>query len=489
MGEEGAEEGDQSAKVLKAVEERDRNPRILAGFAFLGQFIGHDITHDSELDIKPEDDSKAPRNLGMPTLDLGGLYGSGPDQDRHLYDSANPGKLLLDKERQFDLPRDPQGTALIGDRRNDRNLLLAQLHLAFLKFHNAVYEQVKWINDGVPCDLADPAWRFKKAQRLVRWHYQWVIVREFLPLLVGAEMVHDILINGPRVYKSYPSVPPEFSVAAYRFGHSQIHYLYRINDDFELPLFSTKPPSLERQDLQGGSIKRAYAVDWKNFFDMGRPPTPSWDPKSKKIDTRLSGSLLFPPSSVARNRPEEKEGLATTSLSVRDLQRGQKRGLPSGQEVANEMFKAIDVAALNQERATVEEALEKDKNLPSALKKETPLWYYILKEAEVQHDGERLGDVGGRIVAEVIVGLLQGDRDSLFYRVQEKGDVDHLLRCLRNDALFQKDFPEERDAQLQKKDRPGTWKPVLTIERDGKVTEGDDFKIADLLRYAGVQTQ
>jgi hypothetical protein len=104
-----------------------------------------------------------------------------------------------------------------------------------------------------------------------------------------------------------------------------------------------------------------------------------------------------------------------------------------------------------------------------------------------------LGDVGGRIVAEVIIGLLRGDPESLFYHGQEKGDVNHLISCLRKDKDFEKDFPKgfpkEWNDKSQSKDQRGTWKPVLTIERGNKVTEGDDFKMADLLRYAGVQTK
>jgi hypothetical protein len=338
---------------------------------------------------------------------------------------------------------------------------------------------MKWIKNDLPENLS----RFEKTQRLVRWHYQWIIVREFLPLIVGAEMVCDILINDPQLYTAYPVVPSEFSVAAYRFGHSQVHYIYRINDDFQLPLFSRKPPSMERQDLQGGSIKKEYAVNWKNFFKSAEFATPGWNPQSKKIDTKLSSPLLFPPSSVARNRPEEEEELATTSLSVRDLQRGQKRGLPPGQEFAKKMeSKGIKVAVLDHE------ALEKD-NLPPELQKEIPLWYYILKEAEVQHGGKMLGDVGGRIVAEVIIGLLQEDPESLFYKGQEKGDVAYLVSLLREDFRedFPTGFPKKWDDKLKVK--RGSWQPVLMIQRDGKIKEGGDFKTLDLLRYAGVPTE
>src|SRR5262249_49327890 len=149
------------------------------------------------------------------------------------------GKFLLGErlgERGFDLPRNCQGTALIGDPRNDQNLIVAQLHLAFLRFHNAVLETAGMIHDGIQDEgRSDDQKLFNKTQRLVRWHYQWIILHEYLPLIVGQDVVDDILIRGRQFYRweersDYPFMPVEFSVAAFRFGHSQSQQVYRIND-------------------------------------------------------------------------------------------------------------------------------------------------------------------------------------------------------------------------------------------------------------------
>lgn len=442
----------------------DLNPRILAGFPFLGQFIGHDITNDSGLSQEPSDD--APENRSTPALDLDGLYGGGPDVSPGLYDRS--GRFLLGKG-EFDLPRDSNEKACIGDPRNDRNLILAQLHLAFLKFHNAVFEQVDGIIEGISSDQE----RFERTRCLVQWHYQWIILREFLPLLVGAKMVLDVLIRiltkDSQWYQPDPTdsrIPFEFSSAAYRFGHSQIHYLYRINDGIRLPLFSAKKESPQRQDLRDGYIEtKDCAVDWKYFFDTTTNVAPGLHRASKAIKPRLVGPFLFPPPSVALNRKKagDSDSLSGKALALRDLERGEKRRLPSGQEVANEMqSKKINVRALAQD---------------------APLWYYVLKEAEVQYAGKMLGDVGGRIVAEVIINLLQADPNSFWKEV----DLTHLYDVLVLDRRL--DHPEGDQRPLEDRailgKKGGTWKPKLSPRRVSLLDDSTiaDFTIADLLTY------
>ncbi len=473
----------------------DRNSRIPAGFTFFGQFLGHDITRDSRLDIdSAKPDRIPPKNLRTPMPDLDSLYGLGLAKSPELYDPEHPGKFFLDEGRDFDLPRDSKGKARIADSRNDRSLILAQLHLAFMKFHNAVYDNANLIDASAKSkkdkETTQNEGRFERTKRLVQWHYQWIILREFLPLLVGAKMVFDIITDGPRWYpgaESKPFVPLEFSVAAYRFGHSQVHYLYRINDDFRFPLFSAKSPGKERHDLRGGLVRKAHTVNWKNFFNTGAKPTPGWDRKSKKINAKLSGPLLFPPASVVQNRPEEGPAFARKSLAVRDLERGHQRNLSSGQEVAEMMSTPkYPVAVLTTPKLKLkfERALAKDiKDFPEELAGKTPLWYYILKEAEVQHNGMMLGDIGGRIVAEVIIGLLQADKQSVIHAV----DLEQLHSSLQKIARLKTDVP----LGPFQGERRGQWKPVIPLQRNGKFgenTEGD-FTMADLLKFAGVDTK
>jgi hypothetical protein len=213
--------------TLPVVDESLENRRIPAGFAVLGQFVAHDITADRSL-LAHHAVAGEIRNFRVPRLDLECLYGEGPVGNPFLYDADDADKLLLGVNtvgEPDDLPRNRQGVALVGDPRNDVHLLISQLHVAFLKFHNRV---VEWLRDaGTPDDRV-----FDEARRLVRWHYEWVVVNEFLLLPAGEEVVADVLFNGRRFYDpgENPSNPVEFSDAAYRFGHSQVTPTYLLND-------------------------------------------------------------------------------------------------------------------------------------------------------------------------------------------------------------------------------------------------------------------
>jgi hypothetical protein len=406
------------------------NPDQTAGITFLGQFLDHDVTFDPTSSLERQSDPEAVRNFRTPVFELDSVYGSGRAPSPHLYDQASPGaaKLLVDAAAPRDLPRNSQNTALIGDPRNDENLIVSQLHLAFTKFHNEVVDTVR--AEGV----ADVNYVFDHAQRLVRWHYQWIVVHEYLPAILGEALVEDILRTGRRFYRwrNAPFIPVEFSVAAYRFGHSQVRpgYIANFSGDqgrpFVAHLFrSDVDHSLsDPDDLVGGKRAPRRFVDWRTFFDLGSTPPGHEDlgasPKpNKRIDTKLS-SILF-----------DLPGLADAphSLAQRNLLRQLTFELPSGQRVARAMdlkrIKRDDLADLR----------------PLGFDVDTPLWLYLLREAEVLADGRRLGPVGGRIVAEVVLGLLQGDNSSY----------------LRQD--------------------PG-WRP--TFGRDGR------FTMTDLLRFAKV---
>jgi hypothetical protein len=400
--------------VLSRQDDQDAkagNPRIPAAFPFLGQFIAHDITADRSL-LQHHARLNELRNFRTPRLDLECLYAAGPGGDPYLYDLDDLDKFLLginDIGNLDDLPRNRQGRALVGDPRNDVHLIISQLHLAFLKFHNQVVDYLR--DQGMPA-----AGVFKEAQRLVRWHYQWIVVHEFLPLTVGETLVDDLLANGPQfyAYEDSPFIPVEFADAAYRFGHGQVRTLYTLNAG----------------GAQGGifpecagtcPVPHNRVVDWRYFFrvDDNFLPQPS-----KKIDTSLAHSLIDLPQSVVG----ETEIPEQHSLAYRDLERGLALDLPSGEAIS----RAMDVEPLTEG----EVGLAK-----TGYHGETPLFYYILKEAEVRTGGERLGDVGGRIVAEVLLGLIDGDPTS--YRNAEN-----------------------------------EWKPTLPGDQQGH------FAMADLLRFA-----
>lgn len=380
------------------------NPDQTAGVTFLGQFLDHDVTFDPTSSLERQSDPEAIHNFRTPVFELDSVYGSGRAASPHLYDQTSPGaaKLLIDAAAAHDLPRNSQNTALIGDPRNDENLIVSQLHLAIVKFHNEVVDAVR--AEGV----LDVNRGFDRAQRLVRWHYQWIVVHEFLPAIVGGALVDDVLRRGRRLYRwrNAPFIPVEFSVAAYRFGHSQVRPGYIANfsgDDgspFLAHLFRSDVDHglADPDDLVGRKRAPRRFVDWRTFFDLGPTPPGHEDlgasPKpNKRIDTKLS-SILFDLPGVADG---------PRSLAQRNLLRQLTFELPSGQRVA----RAMDVKRIKREDLA--------DLRPLGFDQDTPLWLYILREAEVLADGKRLGPVGGRIVAEVILGLLQGD-DSSYLR-------------------------------------------------------------------------
>jgi hypothetical protein len=414
------------------------NPALTAGFTFLGQFIDHDITFDPTSSLARRQDPESIRNFRIPALDLDNVYGGGPAASPHLYDQTVDGgrtTLLVeqipgsdavsaDGNIRSDVPRNAQQVALVGDPRNDENLILSQFHLVLLRFHNRVVDDVR-ADLGAAVTAAEI---FAEAQRVVRWHYQWLVLHEFLTRTVGPETMAALEKHGRRFYtwRHDPYIPVEFSVAAYRFGHSQVRPSYRANfgtsktdpaQQFFGLIFQPSARNLhDPDDLRGGRRAPRRFIDWQTFFDFGdalvRP--------NKKIDTTLS-SVLFALLGQPSGEP--------TSLAIRNLLRNLTMGVPSGQRVA----RAMQLPSLTG--ADLEDLHDVH------LHNRTPLWFYVLREAQVAADGQYLGPVGGGIVAEVIRGLVEGDSQS-----------------------YLNQYPD--------------WTPTYGT--------GGDFTAADLLRAAGV---
>lgn len=432
---------DPKASPIKLITEPSRsvrnsdNPTMTAGFTFLGQFLDHDMTFDPTSSLARSQDPESIRNFRIPALDLDNVYGGGPGVTPHLYDqSVDRGRTTLlveeipgsaavscDGVARHDVPRNSQNTALIGDPRNDENLVVSQLQLAMIRFHNAVVADVT-------ADLGSSMTKeeiFTEAQRIVRWHYQWIIVHQFLPATCGDDIVDGVLTDGRQFYKwrNDPYIPVEFSVGAYRFGHSQVRPSYRANfghapsvEAFIPLIFDPRKTGGDPDDLRGGCRAPRRFIDWQTFWEFGDGNAKP----NKKIDTTLS-TVLFKLMGMDAGTP--------VSLAQRNLLRNLTMRLPSGQRIARAM-NLPELAA-----ADLADITEQD------LHRRTPLWFYVLREAQVAAQGRHLGPVGGTIVAEVILGLLEGDPNSY----------------LRQD-------PE--------------WLPTYGT--------GDDFTIVDLLTKAGV---
>jgi hypothetical protein len=369
------------------------NPDIAAGYTYFGQFVDHDITFDATSRLQVHNDPDALVDFRTPRYDLDSLYGSGPVDEPFQYDQARPGRLLVGPNRnsERDVPRNEQGIALIGDPRNDENVLVGGLSIVMMLLHNKLADMV----DGdatVPADA-----RFDETRRRVRWHYQWVVVHDYLPRICGAELLDRLLEYGAgtgrpdfhlRFYKprNDPYMPIEFAAAAFRFGHSQVRPSYDLNAAIgNRPLFAPGDAPGIGADLRGGQpLLQGWTVDWPRFLPIGgSTPQPS-----RVIDAQLTTPLFDLPG-VPAEEPQ--------SLALRNLLRGQVHELPSGQDVA----RAVGVAPLSAAELGI--ALEP-----------TPLWFYILKESELMPSdpgraGRQLGPTGARIVAEVLLGLIEAD--------------------------------------------------------------------------------
>jgi hypothetical protein len=446
--------------MVDAPPDGDPNSTIPPVYTYWGQFVDHDITANTDREnvidiagepltpIEPGFVRGLLRNLRQPALNLDSVYGNGPgapDVDEEVpYD----GIRLRDGDLQVlglpffaavpgdDLPRvAASGKARIGDSRNDENLIVAQLHLAFLKFHNKVVQHVIDNEQWVTGDDA----RFARARELTRWHYQRITVEDFLRRIALGSVVDDVLIDGginPVIgADGEVFMPLEHSVAAYRFGHSMVRAAYDHNENFGRPEGGDDPdPTAPNRatfgqlfQFTGNNVIKGAATDpnnfefvtlpdnwpirWKRFTDGDKA-----DRFARRIDTHLA-----PPLKDLTNEGNEDENgnlppvqvqRILKRLAVRNLLRGYRLAIPTGQAVA---------AALGVTPLTGAQLLEGDQGVADALVDgnfldATPLWFYVLKEAEVTQGGERLGEVGSRIVCTTIIGQLKADPDSYLNR-------------------------------------------------------------------------
>jgi hypothetical protein len=354
----------------------DAESRVEAGQPFFGQYVAHDITADRS-PLRTQTDIESLRNIRSPRANLEALYGGGPVGSPYLFDQGDTAKLLLGDGGR-DLPRNQQGIALIGDPRNDVHAFMTGLQLAFIRAHNHLVDRLR--GDGVAeSDL------FEDARLSLVWHYQWVILHDFLPTLVGRELTASVLKDGARFYRpdGEPFIPVEFADAAFRYGHSQIKADYQLQErGRRFPVFP---------DLAGFvPVAAEHSVNWTLLFDV---PGHATAQRAKPIDGQLPASLIQLPESITGTVDIQ----AYRSLAARDLQRGQGTGLPTGEAVA----RALGAKPLTRKELALGDWRD-----------ETPLWLYILREAAIRADGDRLGEVGGRVVAEVLVGIIRKDPES-----------------------------------------------------------------------------
>jgi len=425
------------------------NIGLPAAYTYFGQFVDHDITLEASSATLPEllDPDLAPlslarietdiRNARTATLELDSVYGLlAPRVGAKLRVGkvTEIGGRPPGKDDNNDLPREPRVSdpvhdraALIGDPRNDENTIIAQMHVAFLRAHN---------------ELVDRGATFNKARRRLRQHYQHIILHDFLGRIADRDIVDDIIQNGNRVFDPGDDeffMPLEFSVAAYRFGHSMIRSDYEFNINFQPAtlgqLFTFT--ALSGQLGEFDTLPENWIIQWKNFVDTGAPFN-----RARRIDTNLVEPLFELTDLRGRLLPEDRR-----SLAVRNLLRGYLLRIPTGQAVARRLRKVLEgvreVPVLGQNQIRNGVSSDQARILDDAgFLQRTPLWYYILAEAAILAEGRRLGPVGSTIVAETLVGLVRRSENSIL--------------------------------------NTADWEPNLPREEPGK------FTLSDLLRFAGV---
>ncbi|MES2068818.1 MAG: peroxidase family protein [Pseudomonadota bacterium] len=444
----------------------EENLYIPAGYTYLGQFVDHDLTFDttSTFDTK---DNTAFTNQRTPRFDLDCVYGAGPDAAPFLYQD---GIRLIEGGK--DLPRSrladgSKGRAIIGDPRNDENSIVCNLQMAFIRFHNKVVAKLERDEPLLKGTRA----LFDKARDEVRWTYQKIVVEDLLPRIVSNETLKTFeyrrdpgptgLSRNESAYALFTAgkrgaIPLEFSGAAYRFGHSMVRngYRLRLNPPEPTPIFNLAgDPNKSLTGFQ--TLDEDHVIeDWSIFFPKPNgslSATPGMkDPKndvgagqgdparlqfSYRIDTTIVDPLTLLPPSIA--------GAPMNNLAARNLLRGKKFQLPCGQAVGT----ALGVPVLGPEhlvyRKKFTDAQGQDVQtfvaIPASLCEKTPLWFYVLAEAQkpvvdwwrkrvlntekknftedelldaASNTATQLGETGGRIILEVFHGLLDADPDS-----------------------------------------------------------------------------
>jgi Animal haem peroxidase len=431
------------------------NSTIPPVYTYWGQFIDHDITANTDRQnavtdltiqpvqpVPPQQVQDTLRNLRQPQLNLDSVYGDGPSFDgaaTGLYDGPalrvgevaqvnDDGSVIRGDhvtpagDERHDLPRN--GTAaILGDARNDENLIVAQFHVAFLRFHNAVLDWVRAQPPGNGYAPDDDTAVFTWARNLVRWHYQWLVVHDYLKTVALPGIPDKVLLGGNRLFEPRDGevyMPLEFSVAAYRFGHSMVRAAYDYNRNFGRPGVVIPSASFALIfNFTGNGRPEPFAgrttvlpfnwvIEWDRFTDKGDSQP---DHFARKIDTQLAPPLF---DMINQITPAEQALPGAVQdilkrLAVRNLLRGYQLAMPTGQAVAAALGVAplTDAELLQGNTAAVNGALT-----GGGFIQHTPLWFYLLKEAEVRANGNSLGEAGSRIVAETLIGQLRYDPDS-----------------------------------------------------------------------------
>ncbi|GAC1442653.1 MAG: heme peroxidase family protein [Vulcanimicrobiaceae bacterium] len=421
------------------------NTAMPAGYTYFSQFVDHDLTGQNQNALI----TRPGFNKRTAVLDLDSIYGTetvdslvgdflsavDPKMEKIYENDRVRFRLETTASGDDDLPRkvvgSKRGEPIVPDGRNDENLIVSQIDLAFLKYHNAVADILA--DDGFVGKAL-----FSATYRTVVQHYQWIVYNDFLPRLVagkdiakGRAFIDTVRRSHDRKYTKADvsrGMPAEFSVAAYRMGHSMVRFNYKLDQDPERQIFNDADTEA---DLHGHREYPANAIiKWNNFFDFKNdapmPDDPPFDvPQfSMLLDTGLSRGLSMLPSFSFQDPAKPSPPPIEHILAYRNLVKGRIFQLPTGQAVAAYYdLPPKNVEVLNQTAL----ANPSDKNsdfkygsvnpeLTTKFGSKTPLWYYILKEAQdpTGPKGEHLGPLGARIVTECFIAFIAASPMSIF---------------------------------------------------------------------------
>ncbi|HEV7512735.1 MAG TPA: peroxidase family protein [Candidatus Acidoferrum sp.] len=392
----------------------------LAIYTYFGQLIDHDLSFDgTPLKDAGKWEAEDTHNRRTPWLDLDQVYGGGPGRSRALYTGpkdAERFKIEPNCDLPLGRPYKLLGDQLLPVKRRDfrdlENAILLQVHVLFMRLHNIAVEQ--GLSCGIPEVDAKDKTPFNKAARVVRWQYQWLVRNDFLDEIIEKNIKDAVLEGGPKYQWKAGKffIPVEFSAAAFRFGHSAVrpNYTLRQNGE-EIGLAKLIDPEIATK-----SLPQQLVIEWERFL-LNR---------MRSIDARVVlelGNLQNYTVRIFTNDPltdMSKRGVRADppELPARTLIRSAQMRVASGQTIAC-VLRLPEDQRLSPEELTGRMSCEDagpDKAgqalLHARLLEDTPLFYYILREAEARHYGRRLGPVGSQIIADVIEGSFRADRDS-----------------------------------------------------------------------------
>jgi hypothetical protein len=385
---------------------------ISVGYTYFGQFIDHDLTKDeSALDDLTTPPHKRP-NKQSPKLDLSHLYGGGPESrdSAGLYEYGarlklgEPGKSGV----AFDIYTDPvTKKRVLADDRSGENWILRQITAVFARLHNFAVDHCDPSIAGLP--------EFERARLQTTWQFQWLVRNDYLRTVLDPGVYTTVFSTDnykPRFEWDTFSIPVEFTVAAFRFGHSMVRSSYRFSS-VEVAQEVELAKIFGRVEDRTGKIPDDFEINW-GFFFQGAAPNTGNPVTARPIDTQITDPLHHIPPELARlfNIGTRFAADDPPQLPVRTLRRGAAMKLPAGQDVAD----FFGVPALTEDEL-IRNSKGEITNAGITLKKygmvkETPLWYYILKESEVWSNGNSVGPTGSYIIAETIHAALRYDDDS-----------------------------------------------------------------------------